>query len=99
MKKATHSIYTHNNRVSTILKISEGADCAENFCIEMIEANDTVEVWLYFDAQNGFVYPKELMLKMPHGFDMGQIEDLLTVNLDAWKRTYGDKYLKPEWNF
>lgn len=99
MERTVQSIYTHTNRVSTILSISEGVAYAENFYIEMIDANDTTEIWLYFDAQSGFVYPKELMLIMPNGFEMKQIESLITANIDIWKKTYGDKYLKPEWNY
>ena len=99
MEKTMLDIYATISRVSTIFKADVEANCEENFYIELIDANDTVEVWLYFDAQSGFVYPKELMLKTPNSFEMKQIEALITVNIDVWKKTYGDKYLKPDWNY
>ena len=75
MERAKHNIYAQRSRVSTIFNVDVGTDCAENFCIEIIDTDDTTEIWLYFDAQGGFIYA------------------------DRWEKSYGDMYLKDEWNY
>lgn len=99
MERAKHNIYAQRSRVSTIFNVDVGTDCAENFCIEIIDTDDTTEIWLYFDAQGGFIYPKELMIKVPKGIDKDLIEELIVANADRWEKSYGDMYLKDEWNY
>lgn len=97
MQKKRYELNKRNERLSVLFNVEDKHLDENNFYVEVIVVNDATEVWLHFDCGCGFVYPKELMAVIPDNYDEVFFEKLILTNIDVWKKTYGDSYLKDEW--